>query len=265
MRCVVFALGFLALVQTSGVLASDAGADISASVKGAVAKPGSATYPAKTRLSSVALAAGVDPQAYVLGAAWLRPSLREAQARLRAGVVFELGAIRNRALSSGNDALGRDAQRLQSFLTSLPITGRRVATVLDPYRLEVSPDDDWTVADGDTLYYPRRVEEIRVIGAVDEPCRLALQPLQDARRYLRACRPSKAADRNRIFVVQPDGAVFEQNIAAWNRDVPRPLAPGSWIFVPLDQRAIAGSADSTFNRDIADFLATQLLDEEGWR
>lgn len=264
MRYLVAALGMLAAYHASNALAMQTGPGITVSVSGMVAEPGLLAYPAKTRLSAVALAGRVDPDAYMLGAAWLRPSLRAEQARLRAGVVFELGAIRTKALASGNDILGRDAQRLQALLASLPITGRRVATVLDPYRLEVAPEDDWTVADGDALYYPPRAEGIRVLGAVESPCHLPLQPLEDARHYLKLCRPSKAADQNRIFVVQPDGAVYEQNIAAWNRDSPRILAPGSWIYVPLDQRTIAGSADAAFNREIADFLATQLLNAEGW-
>jgi hypothetical protein len=263
MRAFSLIAGFLATFCACGASAMQADADISVSVDGLVGKAGVMSYPAKTRLSSVALAARVDSQAYMLGAAWLRPSLLEQQTRLRAGVVFELGAIRVRALSSGNDVLARDAARLQAFLATLPVTGRRVATVLDPYRLEVTPEDDWTVADGDALHYPRRPEGVRVLGAVDEPCHLALQPMQDARRYLKLCHASKVADRNRIFVVQPDGAVYEQNIAAWNRDAPRTVAPGSWIYVPLDQRTIAGSADATFNREIADFLATQLVGDEG--
>jgi hypothetical protein len=89
--------------------------------------------------------------------------------------------------------------------------------------------------------------------------------MQDARRYLAACPASRAADPDMIYVVQPDGAVFEQDIALWNRSEPRPLAPGAWIYVPFDRHAIAGAADESFNRDVADFLATQILSDDAWR
>jgi hypothetical protein len=51
----------------------------------------------------------------------------------------------------------------------------------------------------------------------------------------------------------------------WNRSAPRPLAPGAWIYVPFHRRAITGAADEGFNRDVADFIATQLLSDEGRR
>jgi hypothetical protein len=238
---------------------------IQVTVDGAARKAGVGAYPVATRLSAVMLAAGVSADSYPLGAAWTRVALRDDQAKLRAGLLFELGTIRRTAIGSGNDVLAKQAQGLQAWLATLPVTGRRVATVLDPYRLEVTPADDWTVADGDVLFFPQRPAAVRVVGAVEQSCKLPLVPLQDARMYLEQCRVSAAADRSRIFVVQPDGAVFEQGVALWKRDPPRPLAPGAWIYVPLDERALGNAADVTFNRDFADFLATQLLSEEGWR
>jgi hypothetical protein len=238
---------------------------IHVSAEGAVGQPGSAVYPSDARLSTVALAVKVDPQAYILGAAWLRPALQRDQLRQRAGLLYELGAIHRQALAAENGPLAESSDALQGWLSRLPVTGRRTGVALDPERLEVTPAGNWPVQEGDRLFYPRRPLDIRVVGAVSKACRLPHVPMQDARRYLAACPVSHAADPNLIYVVQPDGAVFEQDIALWNRDVPRPLAPGAWIYVPLNRRAIAGAADDAFNRDVADFLATQLLSEEGWR
>jgi hypothetical protein len=235
------------------------------SVDGAVSRPGSAVYPADARLSAAALAAGVTEDAYILGAAWLRPGLRRDQLRLRAGLVYELGAIRRQAMAAGKDDLSIGAAAFQGWLSGLPITGRRTLAALDPARLEVTPADDWPVQDGDRLHYPRRPQDIRVVGAVGKPCRLPQVAFRDARRYLDDCPVSAAADPDTIFVVQPDGAVFPQNIALWNRDAPRPLAPGAWIYVAFDRKAIAGAADEDFNREVAEFLATQVLDDEGVR
>jgi hypothetical protein len=230
-----------------------------------VDNPVTAVYPSKSRLSSVALAAKVEPDAYMLGAAWLQPELKEEQLRLRAGVAYELGAIRRQAIGSDNQPLAEAGARFQAWLSEQPITGRHPAVPLDPARLEVTPADDWPVHEGDTLFYPRRPSQIRVVGAVNKACSLAQVPMQDARRYLAACPVSAAADPDMIYVVQPDGAVFEQDTALWNRAAPRPLAPGAWIYVPFNRRAIAGAADDGFNRDVADFLATQILNDQGWR
>jgi hypothetical protein len=234
-----------------------------ASASGDVRQPGSAVYPSGARLSQLALAAKVSPDAYLPGAAWLRPSLKEDQLRLKTGVVFELGVIRMAAISDGHDALGVSAAAFQAWISSLPVTGRRTSVVLDPDQLEVSPPDNWPIEEGDTLFYPRRPTDIRIVGAVEKPCSVPLDALQDARRYLAACPPSKAADPDRVFVIQPDGTVFPQNIALWNRDPARVLAPGAWIYVPFNPRAIATSTDGRFNEDAAAFISTQLLDKAG--
>ena len=237
--------------------------NLTASASGDVRRAGSAVYPSGARLSDVALAANVDPGAYMAGAAWLRPSLREEQVRLKAGVVFELGVIRMGAISDGHEDLALAAAAFQSWVSSLPVTGRRTSVVLDPDVLEVSPPDNWPVSEGDALFYPRRPADVRIVGAVVAPCRVAQVGLQDARRYLAACPRSPAADPDRVFIIQPDGTVFAQNIAAWNRDPPRVLAPGAWIYVPFNRNAIGASTDGRFNEDAAAFISTQLLDTEG--
>jgi hypothetical protein len=226
-----------------------------------VSHPGSAVYPAGARLADVALAADIAPDAYLLGAAWLQPGLRREQLRLQAGLVYELGAIRRQAMARGDDALSLRTAAFQAWLAARPVTGRRAPVALDAARLDVTPADNLPVHDGDRLVYPRRARDVRVVGAVDVPCRVPQVALQDARTYLRSCAVSPAADPDLIYVVQPDGAVFAQDIALWNRDAPRPLAPGAWIYVPFDRKAIAGAADDAFNHDVAAFLATQWPDD----
>ncbi|HEY4089980.1 MAG TPA: capsule biosynthesis GfcC family protein [Luteibacter sp.] len=260
MRRRVWLAGFMVLVAVNVAMAQQGG--MSASASGEVRQGASAVYPSGTRLSSVALAAKVRPEAYMAGAAWLRPSLKEDQIRLKAGVVFELGVIRMGALTDGNAPLGLAAAAFQSWLRELPVTGRRTSVVLDPDRLEVSPSDNWPIEEGDALYYPRRPADIRIVGAVAKPCSVPQVGLQDARRYLAQCPPSAAADPDMIFVIQPDGTVFPQNIALWNRDPPRILAPGAWIYVPFNRKRIATSTDGQFNEDVAAFLSTQLINAE---
>jgi len=100
---------------------------------------------------------------------------------------------------------------------------------------------------------------VRVVGAVQKPCELPHVALQDAREYVRAC-ATQMADRDVLYVIQPDGQVSELGIALWNESPPMVLAPGAIVYVPLDRRLVAGAADSVFNRELADFIATQPLD-----
>ncbi|UUS13455.1 capsule biosynthesis GfcC family protein [Stenotrophomonas sp. CD2] len=74
--------------------------------------------------------------------------------------------------------------------------------------------------------------------------------------YLRDCTVTSAADRNDLYVVQPDMTVQKVGVAQWNRTDPQAVAPGGVIFVPLRQHAI-DAVDSAFNAEFAAFIATQ--------
>ncbi len=224
-------------------------------VRGAVSSPGARQLPARARLSDAALAAGVQMDAYTMGAAWLRPSLLVEQQRLRAGLLFDVESVNRNALKNDRSDLAELSASLGSWLQTLPATGRQVA-LLDPRAVEVTPTANRPVADGDVLYYPRRSTFIRVVGAVKQPCELPLVALQDARLYLESCPASRLADADRVFVVQPDGRVFEQGVGLWNRSQPMPLAPGAVILVPLNESSLRDVAPD-LNAELAAFLATQ--------
>lgn len=229
---------------------------------GAVAHAGRLELADGARLSDAALAARPLPQAYLVGAAWLRPGLLAAQQRLKAGVLFDLASLQRQARVDGRQGLAATAGAMASWIDSLPVTGRQAPALLDPRAVEVNAPENRPLAAGDRLYYPLRPATVRVVGAVRQPCTLPHVPLQDARLYLAACANSDAADRDNLYVIEPDGRVFVQGIALWNRDAPRALAPGAVIYVPLRERAVR-KVDATMNSDIAAFLATQLLPGPG--
>lgn len=235
-------------------------AAVSVTVSGDVERPGMQSLSGNVRLADVAAAAQVRPDAYALGASWTQRSRVLEQRRLQAGLVYELGAIADQARRGGDAALADLGTSLRQWLQSMPVTGRRVARTLDPGAVAANSADNLPVDDGDTLSYPRRPSTVRVVGAVKAACELPHVALQDARRYVEAC-PTRFADRDALFVIQPDGQVFELGIALWNASAPMALAPGAIVYVPLDKRRIAGAADAVFNREMADFLATQPLAE----
>ncbi|WP_114238901.1 capsule biosynthesis GfcC family protein [Dyella sp. C9] len=228
-------------------------------VRGAVDAAGTRQLAARARLSDAALAAHVHLDAYFMGAAWLRPSLVVAQERQKAGLLFDLDSLQRQATKEERDDLAQLASTLSSWVKSMPATGRQVA-LLDPRALEVKASENWPVAEGDTLYYPRRPDTIHIVGAVARTCTVAHVALQDARSYLRDCPASRYADADWIFVVEPDGRVFRQGIAPWNRSAPLPLAPGSTIVVPISEHRVSSVAPD-LNTELADFLATQPLPE----
>lgn len=231
-------------------------AAVSVTVSGDVERPGMQTLGGNVRLADVAAAAQVRPDAYTLGASWTQRSRVMEQRRLQAGLLYELGAVADQARRGGDASFSALSASLRDWLQAMPVTGRRVARTLDPGAMAASSADNLPVDDGDTLSYPRRPSTVRVVGAVNAPCELPHVALQDARRYVEAC-PTRFADRDSLFVIQPDGQVFELGIALWNASPPMALAPGAIVYVPLDKRRTAGAADAVFNREMADFIATQ--------
>jgi hypothetical protein len=237
---------------------SAAASAVQVQASGAVAHAGNHELHDAARLSDAALAAQPLPQAYLLGAAWLRPSLLATQQRLKAGVLFDLASLQRHARADGRQELTSVTGAMAKWITTLPVTGRRAPALLDPRAVEVNAPENHPLAAGDQLYYPLRPATIRVVGAVQQSCTLPLVPLQDARRYLAACASSDAADPDSIYVIEPDGRVLVQGIALWNRSAPQALAPGAVIYVPLRERAVR-AVDARLNADIAAFRATQLL------
>ncbi|TDK30886.1 capsule biosynthesis GfcC family protein [Luteimonas terrae] len=219
-------------------------------IEGAVRTPGIQTHAVGARLADAVIAAMPTDDAYASGAVLTRRSAQQAQIRLKAGLLHDLGVL----AASADPALSAQADALASQVYALPVTGR-VVTELSPRRLEMSPAANLPLVDGDHVYFPRRPTQVRIVGAVVAPCVVPHAPLDDALAYLSHC-PVQGADRDWLFVVQPDGAVQKIGIALWNRSEPQALAPGATLYVPLPARQLRGLSGQ-FNAEFAAFLATQ--------
>lgn len=231
---------------------------VNVSVEGAVQAPGQYTVPASARIGDAVAAAKPDIQAYVLGAALIREQARTGQIRLKAGLLHdlqELGKHPDAAVANG-------ANQLASWLQAQPVTGRVPGQQLEPRLLRLRPELNPVARPGDRVIYPIRPDRIKVVGAVQQPCNLPQIAAQDAWAYLQACPASASADRDTVYVIQPDGVVQPIGIALWNRSPAQALAPGAILYVPMTERA-ARKVDPEFNQQFAAFLATQLLPAPG--
>lgn len=232
--------------------------EVTVSVAGQVTHPGTQHLPAGSRLSDAVLKADVLPDAYPLGAAWLRPSLRRTQVRWKAGLLYEVGMLRGQARLDGKPTLANLAARLEQHWRTLPVTGRQPQQLLDPRPLQVSTQNH-LLAEGDRIVYPPRPTRVRVVGAVLHPCDLPFVSMQAARHYRNDCTLATAADPDWLYVIQPDGRVMRHGIALWNHHDIQPLAPGAIVYVPVNPHVLPASVRDTFNQDAARFLSTQIL------
>lgn len=253
MMGVVRRLAFALLMLACGA----ASAELAVTAEGAVFRPGPQRLAAGARLLDVVRAAGVRSDAFLLGAAWLHAGELAAQRELKAGLLFDLGALERSASLDGDAGLAALAARLTEQVRAMPVTGRRVNT-LDPLRLELEPRSNRPLADGDRLVFPPRPATVTVTGAVIADCELPFAGLRAAAEYAADCPCASGADSDWLLIVQPDGQVQRRGVALWNRDPEQPLAPGASIVVPLRAARLKDLAEQ-LNDDLAAFLATQPL------
>lgn len=251
-------IALLLALASSVTSAADLGATSPVAVKvdGQVLQPGRHTLPPRARLADAALAAGVRADAYLPGASWLHQPAKAAQRDLKVGLIHDLSVlIRNARLDNMPDraALGL---RLRTQVEALPITGRLV-NVLDPVRLELDRKPNRPMHDGDELYYPARPDTVLISGAVASDCVLPFVSRQAATDYARACPLHTEADTDWLYIIGPDGSTRRLAIAAWNREAPPALAPGSLLLVPLRSRP--DQPTDELNTELASFLGTQPL------
>ncbi|MFO2466260.1 capsule biosynthesis GfcC family protein [Pseudomonas sp. 15FMM2] len=224
-------------------------------VSGDVLNPGPVDLPAGARLSDVISVAVPNAESYWLAAALLRQSLLEAQTRLKTGVLFDLQVLQRTALLFDKPSRASLAMRLHQQINDMPVTGRQV-TILDPVAIEVGFARNLRLGDGDHLIYPLRVDEVEVLGAVAQPCRLPFVALQEARDYLQGCAALADAEADYLWLIQPNGVTRQVGIAPWNRESGQVPAAGSKILVPVKTDDLDPPIPE-LNQQLAEFLATQ--------
>lgn len=256
-RIRVTVLALIMLFTATHNIAADPSADQSVVVEGLVLHPGEHQIQPETRLSQVAQAAGVKSDAYFIGATWLSRKHVAAQRGLKAGLLFDLRTVQQDALINNAETLIALTARLIERVRALPVTGRRLGT-LDPVRLEVEPRSNRLIEPGDRLRYPARPDTVTVTGAVAADCIVPFAGLRPGAEYVADCPLHPDADRDWLYLIQPDGHVSRRGVAGWNRESAQPLAPGAMVYVPLRTALLKGRAEE-LNDDFAAFLATQPL------
>ena len=227
-------------------------------VTGDVANPGPVELPAGGRLLDVINEAVPNAEGYWLAGVLLRQSLLEEQARLKAGVLFDLDVLQRMALLFDMPSRVALAQRLTEQVRQMPVTGRQIAD-LDPVAVEVGFARNIRLDDGDRLIYPKRIDEVEVLGAVAAPCPLPYQPLQEAREYLQGCSILSDAEADYLWLIQPNGVSRRVGIAHWNRESGHMPVAGSKILVPVKNDDLDPPLPE-LNQQLAELIATQLAE-----
>lgn len=242
----------------AGLLLIAGASQAAVTVSGDVANPGPIALPQGGRLLDVISEAVPNAEGYWLAGGLLRQSLVEEQTRLKVGVLFDLEVLQRMATLFDRPSRAALAQRVAEEVRQMPVTGRQIAD-LDPVAVEVGFARNIRLDDGDRLIYPKRVDEVQVLGAVTEPCHLPYQPLQEAREYLEGCSILDDAEADYLWLIQPNGVSRRVGIAHWNRESGQFPVAGSRILVPIKNDDLDPPLPE-LNQQLAEFIATQLAE-----
>ena len=196
-------------------------------------------------------AGGLTNEAYADGTIFSRESSRRAEESRFKAAAREL----QRALATATDPHNEDPpsptqmtmmQQLIAELKNIRAVGR-ITVEADPAVLDVQPELDILLETGDRIYVPRRPLTVRVSGEVLSPAELQFRDDKDAADYVaEAGGYSFDADKNRTFVLYPDGSAEPLAIGSWNHNKVF-IPPGSTIVVPADPQPM------TFMQTARDF------------
>ncbi len=214
--------------------------DNSVLIMGEVHNPGRYDLVAGDKISDLLeRAGGLTDQSYAYGAIFSRDAERRAEeSRFRAQAQsIKLGiatAIESdeKKIDAGKIA---EARALASELETAQGVGR-ITVEADPAALSVNPELDLLLERGDRLFIPKRGLTVRVHGEVLSPASLQFRENKKSLDYVHEAGGfTFHADKDRTFVIYPDGSAQPLQVSSWNYN-PVMIPPGSTIVVPRDPK-----------------------------
>ena len=127
------------------------------------------------------------------------------------------------------------ARSLAEELREVEAVGR-ITVEADPGMLAAHPELDMLLESGDRLFIPKRPLTVRVSGEILSPASLQFRDQKKPLDYIhQAGGFTYHADKERTFVLYPDGSAQPLQVSNWNYK-PIFIPPGSTIVVPRDPK-----------------------------
>ncbi|MGH1376118.1 MAG: SLBB domain-containing protein [Alphaproteobacteria bacterium] len=184
-------------------------------------------------------AGGLSEQAYPAGSIFSRESERKSEEmRFRSAahdMERRLAAAVERDKDGPNATQIEMVRELAEELSTIEAVGR-ITVETNPAALLASPELDMYLEKGDRIYIPKRPLTVRVSGEILSPANLQFRKNKDPLDYIHEAGGfTYHADKNRTFVLFPDGSAQPLQVSNWNH---RPIfiPPGSTIVIPRDPK-----------------------------
>lgn len=217
-------------------------ADQSVLIMGEVNHPGRYDLmPGDTVLKLMERAGGLTDQAYPDGGIFSRAAERVSEENRYQAQAQDLTMKLAASMQQSDDDKKPNAAQIQSIETLITrlkdakAVGR-ITVETDPATLSAHPDQDMLLEAGDRIFIPKRPLTVRVAGEVLSPAALQFRQGKKPDEYIReAGGTTYYADKDRTFVVYPDGSAQPVNTGLWSHDSSF-IPPGSTIIVPRDPK-----------------------------
>jgi protein involved in polysaccharide export with SLBB domain len=214
--------------------------DNSVLIMGEVDSPGRYDLISGDRISDlITRAGGLNRDAYPYGTIFSRGSERRAEeARFRAQsrtIKQSIAAALEADGEKVNAGKIAEARALASELEQARGIGR-ITIEADPAILTTKPELDLLLQPGDRIYIPKRDLTVRVHGEVLSAASLQFREGKAPLDYIHEAGGfTFHADKDRTFVLYPDGSAQPLQVSNWNYK-PIFIPPGSTIVVPRDPK-----------------------------
>ena len=183
-------------------------------------------------------AGGYTKEAYYPGAVFLRDEVAESQkiAFERAADELEntiVDVVTMNTINVGQFTLMPISKLISKLREEKPL-GRMVVN-LNTLALKTDPILNFQVQDGDKLYVPKRPSSVSIVGEVLNSASVGFNPELSVDDYIDLAGGLKdSADRNKIFVILPDGKsqLVRKSLFTSSKDI----MPGSTIVISRDSR-----------------------------
>ncbi len=207
---------------------------------GEVANPGTYDLLAGDKVLDLINRAGdITEQGYPAGAIFSRKSERKTEEkRFRSAAINMQSRL---AAAIQNDKNPPDAAQIEMVralaeeLSTIEAVGR-ITVETNPAILKSHPELNMLLESGDRIYIPKRPLTVRVSGDVLSPASLQFRENKGPLDYIHEAGGfTYNADKNRAFVLYPDGSAQPLKVNVWNHN-PIFIPPGSTIIVPRDPK-----------------------------
>ncbi|MCX5890453.1 MAG: SLBB domain-containing protein [Deltaproteobacteria bacterium] len=192
-------------------------------IAGEVKFPGTYTVKKGETLSSLlSRAGGFTSKAYILGGVLTRQSTKQIQKQQLDAAINRMEA-ESLAIASSKaaggvdpeeakraDVYARQQMQLLASLRKVEPLGRVVIRLDDPERLRGTPEDI-ELEEADTLFVPKTLQTVNVVGAVFNPTAIVYTPYRTVGEYVTMSGgTTKIADDKEIYVIKANGAAVSR-------------------------------------------------------